>query len=81
MTLETAGRTDDALVEYRHALEVRPGHIPSVQALTRLEVTSNRRSEETPGRLRTIALEGETAQWKEWAKLELAKARGVDSGR
>lgn len=80
LTLETAGRTDDALTKYRHALEVRPGHIPSVQALTRLEVTSNRRNEETPARLRTIALEGETTQWKEWARMELAKSRGNAEG-
>ncbi len=75
LTLETAGRTDDALAEYRQALEVRPGNIPAVQALTRLEVTSNRRSEKTPARLRTIALEGETPQWRDWAQFELSKAR------
>lgn len=75
LTLKTAGRTDDALTEYRHALEVRPGHIPSVQALTRLEVTTNQRSDDTAAHLATISLQGETPQWRNWAKMELSKAR------
>jgi Tfp pilus assembly protein PilF len=74
LTLETAGRTDDALAEYRHALGVRPGHLPTAQALTRLEVTSNQRCEDTTERLRAIALDGYSTQWRNWAMLELAKA-------
>ena len=75
LTLERAGHTDEALLEYRNALEVRPGHIPATQGLARLEVTSGRRSDDTQQRLKTIALEGETHEWREWAQGELSKPR------
>ena len=74
LTLERAGHTDEALLEYRNALEVRPGHIPATQALARLEVTSGKRSDETLQRLKVVALEGETPEWREWAQGELSKA-------
>ena len=36
--LLAAGRRDDAIAAYRHAIEVEPGFPPSVQALQRLGV-------------------------------------------
>jgi tetratricopeptide (TPR) repeat protein len=75
LTLETAGRTDEALAAYRGALEVRPGHIQATQALARLEVTTNNRRPETTHRLRTISLEGDTPDWRRWAQEELSRVR------
>ncbi|WP_458789219.1 tetratricopeptide repeat protein [Adonisia turfae] len=74
LTLEKAGRVDEALAQYRRALEVHPGHRPTVQALTRLEVRSDRVTDETLRRLEIISLEGETEQWRSWARRTIATA-------
>ena len=71
LTLEKAGRTDEAIAQYRRALEVHPGHRPTVQALTRLEIRAGRETDETLGRLSSLALEGETHQWRTWARRQL----------
>ncbi len=42
LTLERAGRVEDALAEYATALEVYPGHIPTMQALARLRLRETR---------------------------------------
>jgi predicted Zn-dependent protease len=68
LTLEQAGKSDEAIQTYKTALEVWPGHIGTVQALARLEVTSGKRSEELPGWLDQIAMQGETERWRAWAK-------------
>jgi len=68
LTLEEAGQVDEALQTYRTALEVYPGHIATVQAVARLQVTSGKRSEELPAWLDEIALRGETEQWRTWAR-------------
>lgn len=72
LVFERAGRVDEALATYKTALEVYPNHIPSVQALTRLQVRSDRRDEQTNGFLTEIALAGETPKWREWAQQQLA---------
>jgi len=75
LTLEKAGRVDEALAQYRRALEVHPGHRPTVQALTRLEVRTDRLTDETLRRLETISLEGETEQWRQWARERLTQPK------
>jgi hypothetical protein len=45
-----------------------------VQALAKLQVRSGKRDERTPRLLRDIALRGETSQWRDWARFQLAKA-------
>jgi tetratricopeptide (TPR) repeat protein len=75
LTLEQAGKTDQAIQTYKTALEVWPGHIGTVQALARLEVTSGRRSPELIGWLDQIAFQGETATWRSWAQGEIARER------
>ncbi len=71
LTLEKAGRIDEAIAQYRRALEVHPNHRPTVQALTRLEIRAGRDTDETVGRLSTLALEGETHEWRTWAQQQL----------
>ena len=68
LTLERAGRVDDALRNYASALEVYPDHIAALQGLVRLQIKHNRRDEHTTTRLREIALRGETPRWREWAQ-------------
>ena len=74
LTLEQAGQTDEAIATYRTALEVWPGHVPTVQALARLEVTSGRRSPELEEWLDQIAMRGETERWREWARRESSRS-------
>ncbi|MEQ8845485.1 MAG: tetratricopeptide repeat protein [Phycisphaerales bacterium] len=79
LTLEKAGRVDEALAQYRRALEVHPGHRPTVQALTRLEVRAGRTNDQTTERLETISLEGETEAWQTWARSQLLLRRPTES--
>jgi Tfp pilus assembly protein PilF len=73
LTLERAGRTPEALDAYASALEAVPEHIPTIQALTRLQLRTNQPDERTPAFLDTIALQGDTPEWRQWARLERAK--------
>lgn len=73
LTLETAGKVDDAIATYKTALEVYPNHLQSMQALARLQVRSRKIDEGTAALLEEIALRGETEQWKNWARLQSTK--------
>lgn len=75
LTLEHAGRTGEALATYATALEVYPEHIPSMQALARLQIRSGHEDKQTPRLLAEIALRGETKAWREWAKEQGARSR------
>jgi len=72
LTLETAGRNNEAIETYLAAVEVYPDHIAAIQGLARLSIKSGRRDERTPAWLRDIAMRGENEQWREWARSELA---------
>jgi len=74
LTLEQAGQTDEAIRTYKTALEVYPGHLPTVEALARICVVQHRDSDELAGWLDQIALQGETEGWRAWA--ESARVRG-----
>lgn len=77
LTLERAGRIEEAVEEYGSALEVYPGHIQTIQALARCRVrAADGGGGDDPGlvaHLREIALRGETAEWREWARLRLSR--------
>jgi Flp pilus assembly protein TadD len=73
LTLEKAGRTDEALATYASALEVYPHHLPTLQALARLQMRSGRTDARTRHALEEIALRGDE-RWRDWARLQLAKA-------
>lgn len=68
LTLEIAGRNEEAIDTYRTALEVYPDHIATMQALTRLQVRTSKTDAETQRMLSEIALRGESSEWREWAK-------------
>ncbi len=74
LTLERAGRYDEALDTYRTALEVYPNHLPTLQAVARLQLRHNLTDEQTRGYLKEIALQGESAEWREWAQAQLMRS-------
>ncbi|MCC6678243.1 MAG: tetratricopeptide repeat protein [Phycisphaerales bacterium] len=67
-TLELAGRTDDAISTYASALEVYPDHLPTMQALARLQLRSGRSDERTRHYLDEIVMRGDTDEWRDWAR-------------
>ena len=73
MTFERAGRIDDAIGAYASVLETSPDHVPTMQALALCQVRHARRDAGTDRMLREVALRGENAQWREWARRELSR--------
>ena len=73
VTLERAGQLDGAKEAYRAALEVNPGHIASVQGLTRRQLLDGVAPAEVKPALEMIAIRGESGRWREWAAAELAR--------
>lgn len=76
LTLEKAGKVDEALSTYATALEVYPEHIPTMQAMARLQLRSGKVDPTTAHMLGEIAMRGETERWREWAafqKIQLTK--------
>lgn len=73
LTLERAGRIDEALAACDSALEVYPGHIAATQALARLQLRHRRTDDRTRGLLEEIAMRGEADQWRQWARAALLK--------
>jgi tetratricopeptide (TPR) repeat protein len=76
LTLEHAGRIDDALETYATALEVYPDHLPTIQAMTRCQLRYRRTNEQTQVNLQQIALQGETELWRAWARAQLLELEG-----
>jgi Tfp pilus assembly protein PilF len=74
LTLERAGRTDEALATYGTALEVYADHLPTLEAMALLQVKAGKTDTRTPHMLDEIALRGETERWRDWARLQKAKA-------
>ncbi|MBX3378384.1 MAG: hypothetical protein KF678_15425 [Phycisphaeraceae bacterium] len=72
LTMEKAGRSEEALTAYTSALEAYEGHIPSIQALARLRTRMGRNDDQTRSLLAEIALKGETELWRTWARARLA---------
>lgn len=73
LTLERAGRTDDALTAYASILESSPEHIPTIQALARLQVRTGRADARTDDLLREIAFRSSAPAWRRWAREQIAR--------
>lgn len=67
LTLEKAGRVDEALTTYASSLEVYEDHMPTIQAMTRLQIKTGKTTDRTKFQLDEIALKGESQRWREWA--------------
>jgi Flp pilus assembly protein TadD len=79
LTLERAGRIEEAMCSYSAALEVYPGHLPTMQAMARLQLRHNRADDQTKRILEEIALSGESAQWRQWAQKQLIRLESKSS--
>ena len=83
LTLERAGRTDEAMKTYEAALDVYPGYMPAIEAVTRLLVRRGSGAgadrhmtyseEELRANLSEIAMRGSSERWRRWATEQLAK--------
>jgi Flp pilus assembly protein TadD len=73
LTLERAGRTDDALATYATALEVYPDHIPTIEAMALLQLRAEKTDDRTAKMLSDIELRGESERWREWARLQTVR--------
>ncbi|MEM1185649.1 MAG: hypothetical protein AAGI53_11710 [Planctomycetota bacterium] len=73
MTLELAGKTADAMDAYRSALEVYPGYLPAIMALTRAELRTRHTTDDTKSRLEDIALRSMDPTWSQWAEVQLTR--------
>ena len=75
ITLELAGRVNEALASYCAALEVYTDYLPAIEGLASLTVRAGKKDERLASWLDTIALHGESDPWKNWARVQLMKAR------
>ena len=53
-----------------------PGHVPTTRALARLVFLHWREENGLAQMLETVALEGETAEWRAWVREQLLRAQG-----
>lgn len=72
LTLEQAGRWQEARDSYSAALEVYPRYLPAVQGLARVIAHTGERDERQASWLEQIALEGDRS-WRAWARKERIK--------
>lgn len=72
MTLEQAGRFDEAVNAYDSALAVYDGFLPALQGKAKLQVRRGDNGPDTLAALDEIALRGDP-QWREWALLWRSK--------
>ena len=72
LTLEKAGRAEDAVETYVSALAENPDFLPAIQGWARLSVSLDREGDELRERLEFIALRAD-GRWREWALGELAR--------
>ena len=75
LTFERAGLYERALTAYDSALETWPTHIRTTEAIARLTLRTGRTSERLPAMLEEIALRGETADWRSWAKEQMSRLK------
>jgi Tfp pilus assembly protein PilF len=70
ITLERAGREEDATAAYTAALEVYPDYLPAIQGLARQLVRTGGSDERLDDWLREIAMRSTDPAWREWARGE-----------
>jgi len=73
LTLERAGQYGAARDSYEAALEVYPGYIAATQGAARLAVAEGESPAELERWLAQIAVEGESVEWRDWARRESAQ--------
>jgi Flp pilus assembly protein TadD len=75
ITLERAGRTNEALSAYTAALEVYSEYLPAVEGLASLTARSGKKDERMATWLREISMRETSPQWRAWAAATLTGTR------
>ena len=73
LVMERAGRSDEAFRAYEAALEVAPDCVAATQGAALCAVRHGGDDSRLDGWLRTVALRGESEQWREWAVVQAAR--------
>jgi tetratricopeptide (TPR) repeat protein len=72
LTLEHAGRFEEAFKTYETALEVAPEDLSAIEGLAALAIRTGRDDSRLPAWLEQIALGAEESSWAGWARARLA---------
>jgi Flp pilus assembly protein TadD len=75
ITLERAGRTDEALTTYSAALEVCADYLPAIEGLASLTARSDKHDERMSTWLREIGMREALPTWRAWANAQLSSLR------
>jgi tetratricopeptide (TPR) repeat protein len=73
LTLERAGRLEEAFKTYETALEVAPEDLSAIEGLAALAVRTGRDESRLPTWLAQIALGAEESSWAGWARAQLPR--------
>jgi len=68
LTLEVAGKLEEAVGEYETALGASPEHVPTMQAMAKLLLQRDRNDVRLPDLFNGIAMRGDTEDWRNWAR-------------
>jgi len=74
LTLERAGRLEEAFKTYETALEVAPEDLSAIEALASLAVRTSRDEPRLHGWLEQIALGSTDPSWASWSRAHLTRA-------
>jgi len=72
LTMERAGKTDEALAAYDAALEVYPDYLPAIMGAASLSLRSGREDARLHEWLEAISMRAEKPRWREWSRGQLA---------
>jgi len=72
LTMERAGKTDEALAAYEAALEVYPEYLPAVMGAASLSLRTGREEARLREWLEAISLRARETSWREWSRGQLA---------
>jgi tetratricopeptide (TPR) repeat protein len=73
LTLERAGRLEEAFKTYETALEVAPEDLSAIEGLAGLAVRTGRDEPRLRGWLEQVAIGAEESSWGGWARAHLAR--------
>jgi tetratricopeptide (TPR) repeat protein len=76
LTLESAGRLEEAFKTYETALEVAPEDLAAIEGLASLALRTHRDEARLRGWLDQIALGASEANWAEWARIRAVSMAG-----
>lgn len=73
LTLEQAGRTEEAFKSYEAALEVAPEYLPAIEGAASIAVRSRREEPRLRSWLELIASSDRAPQWSIWAQIHAVR--------